>query len=91
MGRFYLFRHRRGLNLWEISIICQDVFDNIVKTLQDAGITVRFDKPIVKPSIMSEYSYHLLGVEWSNKHGEYEKTVKPYPVTLNWDYVDMTL
>lgn len=40
---------------------------------------------------MSEYSYHLLGVEWSNKHGEYEKTVKPYPVTLNWDYVDMTL
>lgn len=66
-------------------------FDNVVKALQDAGITVRFDKPIVKPSIMSEYSYHLLGVEWSNKHGEYEKTVKPYLVTLNWDYVDMTL
>ena len=45
----------------------------------------------VTPSLWSEYRHHLLGVEWSNKHGKYEKTVKPYPTTLNWDYVDMTL
>lgn len=66
-------------------------FDNVLQALQDAGITVTFDKPNNKPALMPEYSYHLLGVEWSNKHGKYEKTLKPYPVTLNWDYVDMTL
>ena len=70
-------------------------FDNVLRALQDAGITVTFDKPNNKPALMSEYSYqysyHLLGVEWSNKHGKYEQTLKPYPVTLNWDYVDMTL
>ena len=66
-------------------------FDNVLQALQDAGITVTFDKPNNKPALMSEYSYHLLGVEWSNKHGKYTKTSKPYPVTLNWNYVDMTL
>ena len=66
-------------------------FDNVVQALQDACITVTFDKPNVTPSLWSEYRHHLLGVEWSNKHGKYEKTVKPYPTTLNWDYVDMTL
>lgn len=66
-------------------------FDNVVQALQDAGITVAFDKPNVESSLWHEYRHHRLGVEWSNKHGKYEKTVKPYPVTLNWDYVDMTL
>lgn len=64
-------------------------FDNVMRALNDAGIYVVFDKPT--DTFNAKYSRYLLGVEWSNKYVEYVKTDEPYPVTLNWDYVDMTL
>lgn len=64
-------------------------FDNVIKALNDAGIYVAFDKPT--DTFNANYTRYLLGVEWSNKHAEYIKTNEPYPITLNWDYIDMTL
>lgn len=64
-------------------------FDNVMKALNDAGIYVAFDKPT--DTFNAKYSRYLLGVEWSNKNAEYVKTDEPYSITLNWDYVDMTL
>lgn len=64
-------------------------FDNVMKALNDAGIYVAFDKPT--DTFNAKYSRYLLGVEWSNKNAEYVKSDAPYSITLNWDYVDMTL
>ena len=64
-------------------------FDNVMKALNDAGIYVTFDKPT--DTFNAKYSRYLLGVEWSNKNAEYVKSDEPYSITLNWDYVDMTL
>lgn len=64
-------------------------FDNVIRALNDAGIYVAFDKPT--DTFNANYTRYLLGVEWSNKYTEYIETNEPYPITLNWDYVDMTL
>lgn len=61
-------------------------FDNIIHALNDAGIYVPFNKPT--DTFNAKYLTYLLTVEWSNKYVESDV---PGSITLNWDYVDMTL
>ena len=48
-----------------------------------------FNKPT--DTFNAKYLTYLLTVEWSNKYHKYVESDVPGSITLNWDYVDMTL
>lgn len=64
-------------------------FDNVIHALNDADIYVPFNKPT--DTFNAKYLTYLLAVEWSNKYHKYVESGVPGSITLNWDYVDMTL
>ena len=64
-------------------------FDNVMYALNDIGIRAPFEKPV--NIFNAKYIQHLISVEWSNKYHKYVKSEIPGSITVNWDYVDMTL
>ena len=64
-------------------------FDNVMYALNDIGIRISFEKPV--NIFNAKYIQHLISIEWSNKYRKYVKSEITGSITLNWDYVDMTL
>lgn len=64
-------------------------FDNVMYALNDIGICVPFEKQ--ENIFNAKYIQHSVSAEWSNKYHKYVKSEVPGAITINWDYVDMTL